>query len=889
MKGNDAYMKEIITPLNAEGFLDVETVAKEFHQLMSQMQYKEALHYLNHMKNHGGFGHHKDIIKLHDLYIEILLEIEDYQSLLNILLSKEKYLESQKSQSMHQFYLAICYEGLEQPLKAIESLEKIEDNLSNRLMVNKYLKLALLNLQLGRKDETNKLLGHAYVFDRSKTNEMFYLVESDIAFYEKRYVDAMKLYEDFFIKTERKLSYIDRFMKISLAMDRVHDAFEIYHRYVNQINSEASIQVKKLFYQTALIFLKAIDINEYQVANLAYQSLITRDEIHFDDFNYFNLLLGQLKKHQLVDKKREMIRRVFIDLNHSHLYQKLVFLEVIDGAIQVYHLSKQMLLEKNQEINHYIYEDLLVGNQSSVYSKSEVKSLEFYLESTEFVFIEKVNEQSYMMAYVEQQSYDLAKKLIILTAHVLADKLYFDEIIHQKDHQLKSSYDLLNLAEIGFFKVAHQQLICLNQYGKGLLQLESSMIPFSDFQSMVEPMIYIDDLLSNTQISLMINGVEMIIYAIAIDLTVYVMIQRRLDDVKKTDHTWVEHKEHSVALLVVYNDHQLISKYGYEKYRILFTQLLKQLPKLTNHHLLDHRQEANHWIYLLLDNRDKRLTERLIFKIHQLLDDDFDIRLSYLMMNQDFDTLKSKLDHLIFFTSKANPFISSARIIDQEKEKNHQYLSHIKQMLDAKSLPIKSQKIIDWKKQTISLLLWAFDSPQHLSDMTRFNQILNDHQLDTSYNLLFVNQLIKEVVNLTKPTKILIPISTASIISKKAFNYLLKRLKLIVRHQIVFYLSFSDYRLLGQKDKQYLNDKQISICLKTSLIDLSQMNQIEDLDYCLIEPEVMNHEFSLAYAMMLKKKFHHIIYHHYDETVTRSSLETHDVTYLMGRYVQNES
>jgi len=261
MKGNDAYMKEIITPLNAEGFLDVETVAKEFHQLMSQMQYKEALFYLNQMKNHGGFGHHKDIIKLHDLYIEILLEIEDYQSLLNILLSKEKYLESQKSQSMHQFYLAICYEGLEQPLKAIESLEKIEDNLSNRLMVNKYLKLALLNLQLGRKDETNKLLEHAYVFDRSKTNEMFYLVESDIAFYEKRYVDAMKLYEDFFIKTERKLSYIDRFMKISLAMDRVHDAFEIYHRYVNQINSEASIQVKKLFYQTALTFLKAIDIN----------------------------------------------------------------------------------------------------------------------------------------------------------------------------------------------------------------------------------------------------------------------------------------------------------------------------------------------------------------------------------------------------------------------------------------------------------------------------------------------------------------------------------------------------------------------------------------------------------------------------------------------------
>jgi hypothetical protein len=83
-------------PLKPDGLLNMIEVETIFKSFINGKNYREAINYLNNIKNDTHLVDHLDILKLHDLYIEILLIIEDYKSLENILKSKAKYIETKK-------------------------------------------------------------------------------------------------------------------------------------------------------------------------------------------------------------------------------------------------------------------------------------------------------------------------------------------------------------------------------------------------------------------------------------------------------------------------------------------------------------------------------------------------------------------------------------------------------------------------------------------------------------------------------------------------------------------------------------------------------------------------------------------------------------------------
>ena len=888
MNESNQVNQDFKIPLNDKGFLLMDSVEATFKEMFNKKYYKEATLYLNYIKNNASLDNHHDIVKLHDLYIELLLEIEDYPSLLNILLSKEKYLETSKAKSIHLFYLAICYEGLKEIDKAIESLERIEDTISSQNLTNKYLKLALLYLENKNKELAYKSYKHAIIFDKQKVNDIFLLVESDLQYYDANYVDSMKKYEDFFIKSNRKLSYLNRFIRISLALNRKTDAYEFYTRYKEKVLEQASIQTKLNFFSSALIMLKEINQDAYIEANNIIIELKGRETISFDDFNYFNVLLNHMKNHVIHQKERDLIRDIFLNLDETRVFKKIVYLKIIDAKVQLLHYSKKLLLEKVLDQYHLIIDDIFKGEHKQTYPRQLIESFIYVEDDVDYIFLEKINDSEYLLTYTSQQFFDLAKKLTILTSHVLKEKLLEFNMRTQNNQLVTSLKSLLDMKNIGLFKISNHQIILMNDYAHTLLNTDLLFMQFDDFQKQLDSIIYLDELSQNKSFEVTYSGKQLKIISYTLDFDVYLLIEESKENPAKTENLWVKHQEHSILLLEISNYKTLISKLGYNNYQERLQLYINELPKLSNNHLLDYKFIANHLIYILLDTRDKRIPERLSEKSSLFLGLSFDLRFSYQLMNENESLVIDKLNYLLAYTSTEDKFIFSDKFIRKEKEIEYLYLETINKLINNKNLKLKQDYIKNWRTQKISHIEVDYHHLNILTDPCKVEYVLSKNGLNIHFDRLLVNTLINDAKALGRNMRWIVPISIESIKSKKAFNYLLRRIDLINHHQVTWLLSIDAYLSLSKEDINYLNEKKVSIALKGDLSDFSILDKMTLTDYYMIQPQLFNHEFSMEIVSILHKRFNHIIYSHNDESLVKADLERLQIDLIKGAYAGNE-
>jgi Tfp pilus assembly protein PilF len=872
-------------PLKPDGLLNMIEVETIFKSFINGKNYREAINYLNNIKNDTHLVDHLDILKLHDLYIEILLIIEDYKSLENILKSKAKYIETKKEQSIHQFYLAICYEGLGKINEAILALEKIEDTISNQNLINKYLKLALLYLQIKDIQKSKKAYEHAIVFDRQKQNDIFMLVESDIQFYERNYIDSMKIFEDFFIKTKRRLSYLNRFIRISLALNRQNDAYEFYKRYKDEIINHESVQVKLTFFNSAIEFLKTIDQDEYIEANNYLSILNQREVIDFDDFDYYQVVLKHLKKHKIYQLEREIIRDLFIDLNQTNVFKKLVFLEVKDAELHIYHFSKDLLLEKTIENNHLITDDILSHNQKQTYNHHLIENFIFVDDGIDYIFVEHLGTNHYILTYINETQFDLAKKLTILSKHLLMDKFNDLHLRKKQYNQFVAINTLLSNTEYGLIKISANQVYVLNDTAKTLLGINESVITFNTFQKNLEPVIYIDDLYHQKAIDCQYKDLFIRLNTHLLDDELFVLVslidnqkqELRLNDLKQNDET-------SLMLVDIFNHHEIRVDKTHQAYKQFIKQFEEYLHKYSNQHISELFFEANHLFYILLDTRDKRIPERLIQKLRSEYHDYCDIRAVYHPFNQEIKQLIDKLYEMMRLTTNYQPVILNYRIVKLDNELRHTYLETIKTLINHKNTSLIYHYVKDWRNKNVKYIDVEFNHLDILTDETILRSVLSQNQLEIKFDRLIVNQLIHDLKKITFHSKWILPISNQTIESKKAFNYILRRLDIIKNQQIIFKLNSDAYLNLSKDDRKYLKEKQIDICIEGIVSNNDDLSIYEDHHLVIINHQLFENKLTQPIIQLIQTFVKDIIYNHEDNTLKKADLEDKKVFLVKGDF-----
>ena len=871
-------------PLDPKGLLSMKDLKLNYDAFMEKKQYGLALKYLNFIKNKAPLNRHKDIIHLHNLYIELLLEIEDYPSLLNILKSKEKYLQTNKDKAMHHFYEAIAYEGLNRIQDAIDALEAVDETISRQNLTNKYLKLALLSLRKKDLLVAKENYQHALIFDPDKTNDICLLVESDIAFYQGQYIDAMKIYEDFFIKTNRQWSYLNRFIRISLALDRKRDAYDFYLRYKDHMANHASIYAKKLFYSEILPLLKTHYPQDYIEANNRLMDIDKRTPIHFDDFNYYHTILRHLSHHLIYEKKRDIIRDLMIDLDQSGAFIKLAYAYISNGEINLYHYSKKLLLERKIDHDHMIYEHLRKHESQETYAKDVIQGLDYVREGVDYLFVEAVEGHAYLMAYVSKDYFDLGKKLILLAKHILKEKINAFDLRNRKEKEGNALLDILDINEMAVFNLHDHLLTPLNKHAKTMIQTDKGSITYQDFQAHMAPRLYTDQFTDNQVFTVNYKDQSYKLTSVCQDYHVFLMFSA-FKETEVPDHKpWQAHANDGVVLLDIRNHHQLKDSFGMENYDQIFDSIENSLDKLSNRHMKDMLMDGRHLIYVLLDTRDKRIPERLGQKVQDLLGPDFDLRLAYVNFNQDLHQTKRKLNHMIGLTSKEKPYLLSEKPLRLYAEQRHLYKQNIQNMLKQKQIKLIDYRIKDWTSDQVKYHYIDVDDLNLLTHKDILNQIFNEEAMAINFDRLIVNHLIQYAKDLAKGKSWILPIHPASIKSKKAFNYLLRRLSILKEDDIIICLDHSQYHALSKKDKDYLKDKGMAICIKHVHMDLQTLSDIEKLDYLILGTEIFNHPFSKQMIEILNQKFNQIIYDHGDQNLSKASLKTHEIKLIMGDF-----
>lgn len=876
-------------PLDDKGFLLMDQVETRFKSLFKNKHYKEAIDYLNDVKNHGPLNKHEDLIKLHDFYIEILLEIEDYPSLLNILKSKEKYLETKKSKTIHQFYLAICYEGLQEIKEAIQALEAIEDHISSQNIINKYLKLALLYIQEKDISQAKNAYTYALNFDKNKENEMFLLVESDLAYQENRLIDSMKIYEDFFIKSQRKLSYLNRFIRLSIGLERYTDAYEFYKRYLDKVINQASIQAKINFFSSALPLLKELNSQAYIEANNHLNELKQRESIHFDDFNYYQILLTQLKDQQIYLKEREIIRQTFIDLDRSKVFNKLVYLKIINAKVELLHYSKNLLLEKTYEDYHLIIDDILKDDYKNTYPRMLMDTFIFVDDTTDYIFVEKVQENEFLLSYTRKDNFDLGKKITILSALILSGKLRQYQLKNNQDMELHALKSFMDMKDLGLVKIKNHQMIFLNQQAKKILNLEKDMVAFNEIQKEMSPMLYLDQLTQAKSWQVSYKQEELRLWSFLLDYDIYLLVEEvKEKNLNEQDLEWKKNQNHGVLLVDISNYKSVIQYYGFNVYLDKLNDLLSQISSFSNHHSLAYKLESHHHLYILLNTRDKRVTERFSDKLSKAYEGLFNFSYAYQAMNYEFNKVKSSLIQLMAHNI-SQEVIYSDKSIRKQEETESLYLQTLDNIIKQKTIKLKHLYIKNWKHQKVTHIEIK---PHHLNILTDkkvLNDVLDKNDLNIAYDKLIMNSLIQESKKLDKLLRWILPISIDSIKSKKAFNYLLRRLEVMKNHHVSFVLDIDDYLKLSSSDQTYLQEKEISICIKGQIRDIFTLESLKTLDYVYIDESTFNHEFNQIWIDALKKRFKHIIYDHGQETLVKADLERMDIELIKGEYAGQEN
>ena len=447
------------------------------------------------------------LIKISDQWIQAALKSEDYLEMEEAIAFKEQYLgHFPKEQTMQAFYRAVAYEGQKKYALAIDSLLLVPDTLSNANLTSKYLKLTMLYVKIKNTELAKEAFQFALLYDPQRRNEIFDLARCDLYASSGEYIDALHSFEAFFIKTNQKLRYLDRYIDINCELNRFDEALRFAKEYEPKMAQSFSKNYRIQFYEAIVRLAKQIkdlDLLEHAQHQLEQISVRTIEQKSIDEALHL-----WAENKTLYDKERDIALEVFRLLSSVLPHVRFDWIESIGSGFSIYHFSKDRLYEKKISNNDFIQCCVQMHGETLVVHHNEYPTFHDYwneesiLLESKYALVKPIHYESGNIGFFvaiadEETSYDLLLSTFSRAKSLFALKLHHHRVMKQLRTSKNQLMDIVTKQMILSIRITAGYVFFETALSKDELGFSTDIVSFETFQNRfrMPNTVYLDELM----------------------------------------------------------------------------------------------------------------------------------------------------------------------------------------------------------------------------------------------------------------------------------------------------------------------------------------------------------------------------------------------------------
>lgn len=894
---SEKYEKALADTLT-DGSLCLELIFDYVNFLTQEKKYDQIVKVLSKALEDDILTDRETRLQVANKLLTVLLKIEDFVMLKQILDHRADLIDKESDFLMQKFYYAVAYEGLNDNLEAINILENIKDNISNQNLVNKYLKLSMLYLKIDNYEAAKKHYQKAVFFDRTKKNHAFLLAECDLLMHEQDYLKALAVYQDYFIKTNNKYRYLDRYINIQIALNQPAEAYSFYQKHLPIMKRVLSRQSRLAFYQAALKLMKKLNNHSEEAIITALIKEIEENTERFANVHDFVLRFIDNNYNLRFTKEREIIQTVFKEIDYLKLFEKLVHVKLMDGTVKINHYTKGLLLERNVSLaasDKNVFAFLVAQEYQEVYDAKIISTFSndlFLTEKTKYIFVKKMRDFDYLVFYLSIDDFYNAKKIfdyaIVITNKLIQD---FNEN-KTRDNLLKNLTLILEKENLALILLKENNLRLLNEAAKELLETEEDYMSMEDFQSRLVKNVYVDELLGKDSLALKYQGnkIKTINFKIFKDEMDLYLLGEILEEKKVTtkfyDYKFITEEvikdDVSVMMFNLRNYHDFFRDYTFTRYDETIEFIYHTLKESSRNYFQNLYLEGLDNFYLLLKTKDKRISKRIYDELTKSLDERIEIRVS--QINIQGRITKTDLEDLKYLNSLTTSdirFLADSKAYRTNKEVAGTILVNAKKILLENNIRLSYQFVVDWQTSSYEYLFVDILHRVLLGNKPSLKRVLQANNLENAWDQLLIKTLVKDVKLANVKAKFIFPLSLKTLLDKDAFKEMKKRLnqKSFHNSEIIYAIDYEEYRSLDIIELPKERLAFFNVFKNFAFRNITDLNQIEFLIFSSEEAmgEGIEHFLKIA-----KEKNLTLIFDHQKTSLTKSFLVEKSIKFVMG-------
>jgi tetratricopeptide (TPR) repeat protein len=607
----------------------------------------------------------KTMLGLTDRWIQAALKQEDFAEMESAVSFRERYLEPfPKEQTMQAFYRSVSFEGQKKYNLAIAALLELPDSLSGPKLTSKYLKLAMLYLKQHQNDEARKSLEHALIFDPNRKNEMFDLVESDLAHTEGDFEGALRYFEAFFLKTPQKTRYLDRYIDLNIELGRLDEADRFAREYAGKMAATTSKNYRVQFLEALIRLAKRLGhfdrIDDYvaQIKAIEPKASHRRDALHD--------LTVHLANHQQYTEERDIVLAVFRILSTHASYERLHWLQIRDDGVLFERYQSDRLYDKVLDMS--MLKDTILANWLTIENTTILLRREAFLNNLDYAthqplaqsdascfLVKAIREADGLIRLLiaglpSEDQFDTIQQTITLAAALMTEKVVALRRRIASELASRRANHWFDQTGVAIVSMAHGFVTLRNQAAKELFPDQGEIISYERFQSAfrMQKKLYPDDFIYQKVHRLMMIDAAQNIQQYRVEtymednvayLYLGVMtqnVERKTEPTSLGSHNGTERivaslKSHSLPLTIGWFRGEAMSGVGNDSFhrRAMMTQIVRQsFIQTAGDYLLDFDSvDHGDWLFTI-DSIDKRVIQRIAKQTVDIIRDRFQNELS---------------------------------------------------------------------------------------------------------------------------------------------------------------------------------------------------------------------------------------------------------------------
>jgi Tfp pilus assembly protein PilF len=787
------------------------------------------------------FSDLKTMLGLTDRWIQAALKQEDFAEMESAVSFRERYLEPfPKEHTMQAFYRSVSYEGQKKYNLAIAALLELPDSLSGPKLTSKYLKLAMLYLKQRQNNEARKALDHAVIFDPNRKNEMFDLVESDLAHTDGDLDGAIRHFETFFLKTPQKTRYLDRYIDLNIELGRLDEADRFAREYAGKMASTTSKNYRIQFLESLIRLAKRLGHAEKIDDYVAQIKTIEPVASHHRDVLYD--LTIHLAKHQQYTEERDIVLAVFRILSKHATYERLHWLQIRANDLLLERFQSDRLYDKSLDVallkDTVLAEWLASDNTQIILRREAFSTLLDYADhqplaqsDTSCFLVKPIREADGLIRLLiaglpNEEQFDTFQQALTLAAAMMTEKVVALRRRYASEQAVLRANRWFDQTGVAIVSLAHGFVTLRNQTAKELFPEQAEIISYERFQTAfrMPKKIYPDDFIYQKihRLTLVDSTQTLHQYRVETFLEndvafLYMGILPR-DIEEKTEvsgnqqRSGVERmiaslKLHSMPLTIGWFHGEGMSGTNNDAFhrRAIMTQIVRQtLIQTAADYLLDFDcVDHGDWLFAL-DSIDKRVIQRIAKQTGEIIRDRFQNELSFawdgifqfvamtLTKERPFETILDALEFALDQHPKDGTVAFVERSTIETIERSNALHVRLEEMMKSDRLELRYLPYVNRIDNTVAFwLAKPHDTIYEDDDLLQLT--VERFELDVEFDQAVWKKAVREFELVYRETKrhLRFAVSlSAKFLSRPASGRLLvleaKRRKLPLDHLLVF-------------------------------------------------------------------------------------------------------